>query len=157
MSNCDHDIQPPVRQFPSAAMCLVFLVCAVMWVAPAAAQQMTENAVAAGLGGVTQTTKGQEVPIYSIQVFDASGPGIPLVHLGSVANAGIQLTLNDLNATTGFSPADVSELRLYRSTDAFVGAGDVLVATQSVTTSTVTIDATAAAAADRLVPVFPGI
>lgn len=162
MTEIGPDIEAAPRRRPGYAACIPLLVCALLWAAPTLAQQLTEGASPAdGINGVVTAQKGQGVRVYSIQVFDLNGGAIPSVSLGDPGgNLGIQLILNDLNAATGFTTADIAALNIYRSTDATLDAGDSFVASQSVLSplgAATEIDATGASAALRLIPAGPGI
>lgn len=161
MPETETDIQATRRRQPSHGGAVAFLVCALLWAAPALAQQLTEGTAAAGINGIVRVQKSQEVQIYSIEVYDANGGINPSVSLGDPGgNTGIQLILSDINASTGFGTGDLTELRLYRSTDATFGGGDTFMASQAVFApagAATEIDATGAAAGDRLIPAFPGI
>ena len=127
-----------------------------LWATVSDAQDGQEASPAQGLSGVTVAFRGGEVQIYSVELEDIL-PGFDDVDLGFPGtNNGIRLIINDLTATTGFLSTDVSELRLYRSTDAVFDGGDILVASSgplSPLGAATLLDATGAGANRRIAEV----
>ncbi|MFA6107169.1 MAG: hypothetical protein WDA75_00240 [Candidatus Latescibacterota bacterium] len=119
------------------------LVCAVLLTAAPARGQLeviesvVPNGTAAGLTGSTRVVQGGSVAIYRIGLTDGIGfmNDNDLGHDvlgGAVTNRGVQILIADLSSPTGLSPADFTELRLYRSADAVWDGADVLLATNPV-------------------------
>lgn len=126
-------------------MCLYVMLC----VSTAAAQEGVEASPAQGLSGVTNAAPGDEVQIYSVELQDGT-PGFDTVPLGWPGNNnGIELIIDDLSVTTGFTTSDIASLRLYRSSDNVFDGGDVLVAQSGALAplgGATTLDATGAGA-----------
>ena len=121
------------------------------------AQNDTSTQNETGLTGITQVQFGNEIQIYAVEVVD-NADGFITVELGKTTagapfNAGIQLTISDLTTPTGIVSSDFTDLRLYRSADGTLDAGDTFMASVSpVNIGSITeLDATGAGV-DRLVP-----
>lgn len=133
------------------------LLLGMFWTTVADAQEGQEASPAQGLSGITVVFPGGEVQIYSVELEDNT-VGLDDVDLGFPGtNNGIRLIINDLTATTGFLSTDVTELRLYRSTDAVFDVGDILVASSGALSplgAATLFDATGAGANRRIAVVF---
>ena len=88
-----------------------FAVCALLWVVPALAQDIGEATAAQGISGANIAIREGEIQIYSIGVRDDVSGGLNDVDLGFAAgNTGIQVIIDDLQATTGLTVSDISRL-----------------------------------------------
>ncbi|MFH1572174.1 MAG: CRTAC1 family protein, partial [Gemmatimonadota bacterium] len=88
--------------------------------APAIAEHaVSETTPAAGLAGVTAVAPAGEARLLAVG----------LTGVGSATLSSLSLTLSDLSAPTGLIAADLAELRLYRSADALLDGGDLLLGT----------------------------
>lgn len=85
-----------------------------------------------GPSGVQKVEPGNEVQIYSIELGDINGGAPPVVDLGLPGtNPGIQISIGDMSFPTGLKSSDFSELRLYRSGNGVLDAGDAVMASVS--------------------------
>lgn len=122
---------------------------------------------AQGLVGITNGYAGAQLQIYSVELQD-QGPGFPpIAELGNPAgNLGIRIKIFDLDVATGLQSSDIQSIALFRSSDNTIDAGDIFINSVSpvVVNASGTalgagafneIDATGAAAADRLLPDGP--
>lgn len=81
----------------------------------------SETTTASGLSGTTVVDAGSEAQILTAGI---TGDGTSHLHW-------VELTISDLSSATGIAAGDFSQLRLYKSTDATLDAGDTQIGSQS--------------------------
>ncbi|MBT3292487.1 MAG: hypothetical protein HN380_34620, partial [Victivallales bacterium] len=97
---------------------------------------LSETTVAASLSGSSPAAANDEVQVF----------GIGITGDGSSSINSIDITLSDLTSATGLSAADISELRLYSSTDVVLDGGDTQIGNEtSINIGSVTMVAAAGA------------